>query len=73
MGCVQSNVARTILTADNHPAYNMQSAQQKHVFRSILMKSQLFAYTSNVTLTAVDLGTGEFYISIDSFLRQLGQ
>ena len=61
MGCVQSNVARTILTADSHPAYNPQSAQQKSTFRSILMKSQ----QCDVTLTTVDPGTGEFYVYVD--------
>jgi hypothetical protein len=65
MGCVHSNVSRTILTADSHPAYNTQSAQQKRTFRSILMKSQPFAYAGDVTLTAVGSGTGELYVSVD--------
>ena len=29
------------------------------------MKSQPFAYAGDVTLTAVDSGTGEFYVSVD--------
>jgi hypothetical protein len=29
------------------------------------MKPQPFAYASDVTLTAVDSGTGEFYVSVD--------
>ena len=65
MGYIQSNVAHTILTADSHLAYNPQSAQQKRTFRSIIMKSQQFAYAGDVTLTAVDSGTGEFYVSVD--------
>ena len=65
MGCVQSNVAHSILTAESHPAYDTSSAQQKRIFRSILMKLQPFAYAGDVTLTAVDSGTGKFYVSVD--------
>ena len=72
MGCMQSDVAHSILTAESHPAYDTSSAQQKHTFRSILMKLQPFVYAGDVTLSAVDSGTGEFCVC-GQVVRRRGQ
>ncbi len=46
MGCVQSNLARSMVKAEEHPTYTSTSSgsNRKRTFRSILMKGQPFAY-----------------------------
>lgn len=65
-GCVQSSAAKTIVKADVHPTYKSRSTpDQKRTFRSILLKEQPFAYAGDVTLTAMQSGTGEHWVRVD--------
>jgi hypothetical protein len=64
MGCVQSSTATTIVASKDHPAYHLEQPKSRG-FRSILMKGQPFAYAGDVTLTAIEAGNGEYFVSVD--------
>ena len=62
-GCVQSSAASTLVRKDVHPAYS--ATANARTFRSILMQGQPFAYAGDVTLTAVQAGSGEHFVVVD--------
>lgn len=64
MGCVQSSMASTAVRTDKLAATYAQSPRTR-AFRSILMVGQPFAYAGDVTLTAVQSGDGEYFVSVD--------
>lgn len=63
-GCVQSSMGSTLVKSSALPTYAAQTPKSRG-FRSILMVGQPFAYAGDVTLTAVQSGDGEYFVSVD--------
>lgn len=63
-GCVQSSMGSTMVKSSALPTYAAQTPKSRG-FRSILMVGQPFAYAGDVTLTAVQAGDGEYFVSVD--------
>lgn len=59
-GCVQASSAWSRV---GNQVY--QTVSKKNVQRSILMPGQPFAYSGDVTLTAVQLNSGEYVVAVD--------
>jgi hypothetical protein len=65
-GCIQSSVASTIVRKDvMGPRYSPKTTDAQRTFRSILLRGQPFAYAGDITLTAVESGTGEHWVTVD--------
>lgn len=59
-GCVQASLTRSLVGKEIY-----QTVSGKNVFRSVLLPGQPFAYSGDVTLTAVRLNDGQYAVAVD--------
>jgi hypothetical protein len=58
--CVPAAMSRTLMGKEIY-----QTVSKRNVFRSVLLPGQPFAYAGDVTLTAVQLNSGEYAVAVD--------
>lgn len=59
-GCVQASLTRSLVGKEIY-----QAVSKRNVFRSVLLPGQPFAYSGDVTLTAVRRNDGSYAVAVD--------